>query len=139
MTRKEFCDKVLGKLNAPKSANNRRALVAWAHTEGYGGINNPFNTSLKLEGSTTYNSHGVQNYVSIEDGVTATVRTLKEGREEWGYRRIINRLRDDADPEQTLKALINSSWGTTDLVLRVLEDVRDDFQTYADAPAAKEA
>lgn len=136
MTRKEFADALLIKLRAPRGANNRRALVAWMQTEGYGGRNNPLNTTMKMPGSTTFNTHGVQNYVSIVDGVNAAARTLTEGQEEWGYDRIIRRLEKDAAPEDTLRALVRSSWGTTDLVFDVLEDVQSNFQAMADKPAA---
>lgn len=136
MTRKEFADALLVKLNAPRSAHNRRALVAWMQTEGYGGRNNPLNTTLKMPGSTTFNSHGVQNYVSEIDGVNAAARTLTEGQEEWGYDRIIRRLQKDAEPDATLRALVRSSWGTTDLVFDVLEDVLNDFKAMAEQPAS---
>jgi len=138
ITRKEFADRMLTKLGAPTSANNRRALVAWMHTEGYGGKNNPLNTSLKMPGSTTFNSHGVQNYLEITDGVSAAARTLLEGEEEWNYEPIITLLQQNRKPERTLAALLKSSWGTTDLVLRVLDDVRADFDKYASADAARE-
>jgi hypothetical protein len=37
---------------------------------------NPFNTTLRLSGSTTYNTVGVQNYSDINQGVQATADTL---------------------------------------------------------------
>lgn len=141
ITRRQFADRLLRRIQAPVTRHNRVALVSWMQTEGYGGRNNPMNTTLRLPGSTTFNSHGVQNYVTIDQGCEAIARTLLHSNEEYRYASIIRHLRRDERPRYTLEALLRSSWGTTDLVLDVLEDAQDQdkWEALATAPAAKEA
>ena len=71
MTRIEFANALLSRLRAPTTRRNRQAMIAWMQTEGYGGKNNPLNTTMPMPGSTIFNTHGVRNYVSIDDGVEA--------------------------------------------------------------------
>lgn len=61
---------------APESL---RLLAAWAQAEGGNARWNPLNTTLKLAGSTDYNSAGVQNYFRPTEGVCATGLTLVNG------------------------------------------------------------
>ena len=136
VTRGKFANDLLTRLGAPRTRRNRQALVAWMQTEGYGGKNNPLNTTMKMPGSTTFNTHGVQNYTTIEQGNEAAYRTLTQSDERYGYGKIISSLRNNRRPRRTLQALIDSSWGTTDLVLEVLEDVQRTWPDMAAKPAA---
>ena len=136
MTRLEFANALLARLKAPTTRRNRQAMVAWMQTEGYGGKNNPLNTTMPMPGSTIFNTHGVRNYVSIDDGVEAAARTLLQSDARYGYAKVIERFRNSRPPARTLQALIDSSWGTTDLVLRVLEDVKRTWPDMGEAPAA---
>lgn len=74
-----FAQQVLYQLGFPQTAQNINFLVAWANREGGGGANNPLNTTQRYAGSTSFNKVGVQNYATIQDGITATVQTLNNG------------------------------------------------------------
>ena len=135
-TRGKFANDLLTRLGAPTSRRNRQALVAWMQTEGYGGKNNPLNTTMAMPGSTIFNTHGVRNYVSLDQGLEAAHKTLILSDVRYGYDRVVRRLRQSRPPHSTLTALIDSSWGTTDLVLDVLEDVKRTWPEMASKPAA---
>jgi hypothetical protein len=127
MTRGEFARRVLesAKLHAPVTIHTRRALQAEMQAEGGSARFNPFNTTRRLPGSSNYNSVGVQNYASPQQGIEATVLTLMENQP--GYARIRKRLRSNASAPEILKAIGESSWGTDGkLALAVLDDIRHD-------------
>ena len=113
-----FYREILRGIGAPTTANNLAFIYAWRQAEGGKANYNPFNTTHKMPGSTLYgtNKHGVQNYLTPRDGVTATVNTLKNGK----YDSILTLLRADADPTDVAKAVIASPWGTKGLLLDVL-------------------
>jgi murein DD-endopeptidase MepM/ murein hydrolase activator NlpD len=113
---KNFYAKILENLNAPVTDENMKFMYAWRQAEGKGGTYNPFNTSWDLPGSTVMNSHGVRNYKSLEDGMIATVKTLKNPR----YRCIVNGLRDDIGAINVAKCESLKTWGTGDLVVKVV-------------------
>ena len=71
-----FYKQLLNKLGAPQTDGNLLFLKAWRQAEGGMAKYNPFNTTLRLSGSTTYNTVGVQNYSDINQGVQATADTL---------------------------------------------------------------
>lgn len=73
----------------PQTPANIGSINAWQQREGGGGQNNPLNTTQKMPGSTSFNSVGVQNYPSMQEGVRATLITLHNGR----YNDILMRLR----------------------------------------------
>lgn len=121
--RGEFTAEVTRELGAPVTLHTRRALQAELQAEGGDARYNPFNTTLRLPGSTTYNSVGVQNYTDAAQGVEATVKTLKE--QGHGYHKIRRRLRANASAGEIVRAFGESAWGTNlTLVLAVLDDIR---------------
>lgn len=111
-----FFGPLLEKIGAPKSDENIKFLMAWSQAEGKGGKNNPFNTTWKLDGSTSINSHGVKDYLSITDGIDATYKTLKHNR----YRCIVNGLVNDIGADKISSCHSLKTWGTGDLVAKVL-------------------
>lgn len=91
----QFADAVLAGLGAPITQGNRAVIYAWANAEGGTAENNPLNTTLPAPGTTDYNSIGVKNYGSFDQGVTATVNTLKGS----AYSGIVSDLRKgNVDP-----------------------------------------
>jgi hypothetical protein len=82
-TRQQFCSdlaKALG--NSNPSSQIMAFLIGWSVEEsghspraGY----NLWNTTLKLPGSTTFNSAGVQSYATYGDGIRANAQTLNNG------------------------------------------------------------
>lgn len=109
-------EKILEGLGAPVTPENMKFMLAWRQAEGGGGKYNPFNTTQKMPGAVSINTHGVKSYQSIEDGVNATIKTLKNGR----YDCIVNGLVNDIGAENIAKCESLKTWGTGDLVAKVV-------------------
>ena len=90
-------------------------MYAWRQAEGGGAKNNPFNTTQKWYGATNYNSIGVKNYQTPEDGIQATCKTLKNGR----YDNIIKGFKNNSGLSNLADAVTSSKWGTTDLLRKI--------------------
>ena len=121
----EFYKSILKGIGAPITDENMKFFYAWRQAEGGKARNNPFNTTQSKPGSTFYNclkkgvsgcKSGVRNYLSSQDGVDATVRTIKNGR----YQNIINSLKLGDSAEKSALALKSSPWGTGELALKVV-------------------
>ena len=117
-TDENFYKKLLENLGAPVSDENMKFVIAWRQAEGRGGRYNPFNTTHKLKDSTKMNSAGVQHYKSAEDGMIATLKTLNNGR----YNCIVNGLRNDIGASEIAKCQSLKTWGTGDLVAKVIRN-----------------
>jgi hypothetical protein len=79
------------------------------------GLNNPFDTSLSVPGSTTLsgNSAGVQDYPDAATGIQATADTLVKSDSAYGYGRLLSALADPSSSLSTLEATENAtSWGS---------------------------
>ena len=113
---KEFYERLLKELNAPVTDENMKFLLAWRQSEGKAGKYNPFNTTHKMPNSTNYNSVGVKNYATIEDGLKATIKTLLNGR----YDCIVSGLRNDIGAKKIASCSSLHTWGTGDLVAKVV-------------------
>lgn len=111
-----FANDLLDRLGFPKTAENVRAIDAWARAEGTRASNNPLATTQGWAGATKFNSVGVRNYLSYEDGLAATVKTLNNGY----YPNILAALRSGTDALAVGRAVADSPWGTGEGVLRVL-------------------
>ena len=101
---------VLDRLRAPRCANNLIVMVAWAQQENTSAAWNPLATTYDEPGATLFNSVGVKNYVSLAQGLDATVGTLRLGFRTFGYGAIIEDLRVCADPVTTATAINASAW-----------------------------
>lgn len=115
----DFYKSILKCLEAEPTKSNMLFMYAWRQAEGGKAKNNPFNTTLKMPGSTNYNSVGVKNYSTPEEGIEATCKTLKNGRNKYGYDKIIDGLKNDIGLSKLSDAVINSKWGTKDLLRKV--------------------
>jgi hypothetical protein len=100
----------LPRLGAPVCGNNMVAVVAWQAQEGTRAAWNPLATTRGMPGSTRFNSHGVQNYRSVEEGLQATVLTLRDGWTIYGYGPIVANLQRCAPPQATAEAIRASRW-----------------------------
>jgi hypothetical protein len=121
----DFYKKVLEGIGAPVTPENMKFLYAWRQAEGGKAKNNPFNTTQSKPNSTFYNClkkgisgcvAGVRNYATEQDGIDATIKTLKNGR----YTNIINALKKGDSAQNVAMALKNSPWGTGELALKVV-------------------
>lgn len=70
-------DRLLEAMGLAPTPARRLFLQAWAACEGGTAHYNPLNTTLKVAGSTTYNSAGVQNFPDELAGIAATLLTLR--------------------------------------------------------------
>src|SRR5215831_18398395 len=100
---------VLRGIGAPATPGNLKFLNAWQQAEGGGASFNPLNTTQPAGGAGSYNSVGVRNYRSPQQGVQATVRTLLNGH----YDEIVSGMRSGAHPAQLAAAVGASPWGTS--------------------------
>lgn len=111
----DFYKSVLKCLGAQPTKGNMSFMYAWRQSEGGQADNNPFNTTMKMKGATNYNSVGVKNYRSFEDGVKATCKTLKLSY----YTDIVNGLKNDVGLYELSRMNSLKKWGTGDLVAKV--------------------
>ncbi len=79
-TAESFWSLVLADMGAPITQANIDALNTWSQHEGTSARFNPLATTQRETGSTSFNSVGVQNYTSAEQGAAATAHTLENGR-----------------------------------------------------------
>lgn len=82
-TRADFLTGVLKRIGAPTEGlagrRNLDFMVAWARAEGTSAAFNPLATTRDAPGATSFNSVGVKNYTSFEQGVGATADTISSG------------------------------------------------------------
>src|SRR5205823_5717775 len=72
-------------------------------------IADPLADPLSMPSSTTFNPSGVQDYVSLDQGLQATRYTLVNGAG-LGYGAILSELAGCADPMSTARAISASMW-----------------------------
>jgi hypothetical protein len=107
----------LTKLGKPMTAENVRAMQAWQQAEGTSAQFNPLATTQGgYAGETRFNSVGVKNYASYQDGLNANVQAITNGL----YSNILSALSQGNDANAVARAIANSPWGTGPLVERVL-------------------
>jgi hypothetical protein len=107
----------LTKLGKPITSDNVRALTAWQQAEGTAAHFNPLATTQGgYTGETQFNSVGVKNYASYDDGLNANIKAITNGL----YSNILSALSAGNDANAVAKAIANSPWGTGSLVERVL-------------------
>jgi hypothetical protein len=122
-------------VGAPVCRSNRVVVVSWQVQEFTQAAWNPLATTHGMPGSWSFNSVGVQNFVSLEQGLRATEQTIEHGWGVYGYGAIVEDLRRCAEPEETARAIAASSWCPGCLngmyVLGVVPKVDADLATYA--------
>jgi hypothetical protein len=108
----QFAVSVLKAVGAPINHNNVAALVGWANAEGGNWNNsaryNPLNTTQGAPGATAINSVGVKSYNNWQQGINATVQTLRNG----NYGGILGALHT-SNPQAVAQAIGASPWGTS--------------------------
>ncbi|MGQ0824457.1 MAG: hypothetical protein ACT4OX_05385 [Actinomycetota bacterium] len=107
----------LDALSMPKTAENVSAMTAWQQAEGTSARFNPLATTQGgFDGATKFNSVGVKNYASYEDGIAANIRAITNGR----YENVLAALRRGDSAMAVADAIAASPWGSGELVKRVL-------------------
>ncbi len=108
----------LTKVGMPITSENIRAISAWEQAEGTKASFNPLATTQSgFAGETKFNSVGVKNYATYQDGIDANAHALLNGR----YTNILDALRAGNSATAVAQAIADSPWGTHGGVLRVLQ------------------
>jgi hypothetical protein len=127
----------LGRIGAPVARNNLVVMVAWETAEYTAARWNPLATTYPMTGSTMFNSSRVRNYLSLSQGLDATIATLRAPG--YGYDAILAGLARNADPMTTAQAINASRWcsGCTNgrYVIYIVPVVEQYFDRYANARA----
>lgn len=104
----------LTRLGKPTTSSNIKAVTTWMAWEGGHWKNtanyNPLNTTLNSSGATSINKVGVKAYQSYEQGMQATLDTIKVNK--YGYPQILKALSSGTDTQGVIDAVNSSKWGT---------------------------
>lgn len=119
------------RLRLPTTDNNLKAMVTWIQSENSNARFNPLDTTEPWEGSSDFNSAGVKNYSTYQNGLDATVATLLNGL----YGPIVQALSSDSPPAVTCSLIENSPWGSKPSS-ELLAQVVADYNHYASLPIA---
>jgi hypothetical protein len=108
---RQWATAVLRKLGKPVNDRSVSNLVGWARAEGGHTANdaryNYLNTTQPMPGAGNTGTQGnIKVYRSLQQGIDATVKTLRNGR----YGGIIQAL--DSSPQRLAAAIDSSPWGT---------------------------
>jgi hypothetical protein len=107
----------LERLGMPVTSENVRAVVAWQRAEGTAARFNPLATTQGgFAGATKFNSVGVKNYATYDDGIAANIKAITNGR----YENVLAALRHGDSAIAVARAIKDSPWGSGDLVLKIL-------------------
>lgn len=117
LTEDNFYTKFLENIGAPVTDENLKFVYGWRQSEGKAGEFNPFNTTQPWPNSTRFSDKGVRNYATIEDGMAATVKTIKNGY----YECILSGLRNNIGALEIAKCPSLKTWGTGTLLFEVLK------------------
>jgi hypothetical protein len=114
--REQWAHDFLTGLGMPVTTENVKAMVAWQQAEGTRAANNPLATTQNMPGATRFNRVGVKNFLTYDDGITANIKAITNGR----YPNILAALQAGNSAEAVAQAIAASPWGTGQGVLRVL-------------------
>jgi len=121
-------------VGAPGCRSNLVVLVAWQYSEFTQAAWNPLADTFPMPGSTDFNSFGVQNYVSFEQGVEAVRHTLTNG-PTLGYPAIVSGLTSCSGAMTTANAIRASAWcrgcAGGAYVTGVVPKIEADYELYA--------
>lgn len=106
----DWASRFLQALGAPDCRDNLVVTIAWQANEFTQARWNPLATTHPMPGSTVFNAVGVQDYISLDQGLQATADTLTGGAASFGYAAILDALRSCADAETTAEAINASAW-----------------------------
>lgn len=113
----QFSRDVLAAIGAPATEQNMAVMSAWVKAEGTKARYNPLATTRNAPGATQFNSVGVKNFSSYQEGVATTVGAITNGL----YGNVIAALRRGDDAYAVADAIKESPWGSGALVRSVLE------------------
>ncbi len=106
----DWAQRFLAHIGAPTCRHNVVVVVAWQANEFTQARWNPLATTHRMAGSTGFNDVGVQNYVSLTQGLRASAETLTGGAMSFGYRAILDALGRCDGAMTTAEAIRASAW-----------------------------
>lgn len=126
MNRGEFGRECFKRVSVPPNGKTLTFFVAWCAFENTMALNNPCATEKHYGNSYDFNSAGVQNYPTWQDGVDAWVLTIENGY----YDNLLKVLRKStSSPRAMLNALDNAPWGSHPNTI-LYEIVEKDYNRY---------
>ena len=132
----DWAARFLGHIGAPACRDNLIVVVAWQANEFTEARWNPLATTHRMKRSTSFNTVGVQNYLSLTQGLRASAETLTGGAASYGYAAILDALHRCARDMATAEAIRASAWcrgcSNGGYVTELIPTVRSYFDRYAD-------
>ena len=131
MNRGDWAKALLDALGYSADQNTLPAIVAMEAEQNTAALNNPLATTEPGYGGTDLagNSAGVKNYPTWQDGIDATVATLKNGL----YDGVLAAL-SSGSAVQVLQQWAKSPWGGGRGALDILPSVQAHYEEYASVP-----
>jgi peptidoglycan hydrolase CwlO-like protein len=130
----DWAGRFLEHLGAPTCRHNLVVVMAWQANEFTEARWNPLATTHRMARSTSFNHVGVQNYVSLTQGLRASTETLTGGATSFGYRAILDALGGCGDAMTTAEAIRASAWcrgcSNGGYVTELVPVVQDYFDRY---------
>ena len=109
-TARERADRFLRFVAAPTCRDNLVVVMAWQANEFTQARWNPLATTHRMKRSASFNEVGVQDYVSLTQGLRASAETLTGGATSYGYQVILGALGRCDDAVTTAEAIRASAW-----------------------------
>jgi hypothetical protein len=106
----KWAEQLLGMIGAPVNKNTLSLIRAWAAAENTKAAFNPLATTLPMQGASNFNSVGVKNYTTWQQGLSATAKTLLNTPSEGP---ILQALRGNLPAEDIARIIGLSPWGTS--------------------------
>lgn len=108
--------------NAAPSEDTQKLVAAWTRAENTQAKNNPLATTFNTDNATQFNSAGVKNYPTREEGINASVRTLQGNFP--GYGALEQALKNN-DPARALASGGFDTWGSHTSAVLILYNAGD--------------
>jgi hypothetical protein len=122
-TRRQWAIDFAAALGNPKpNAATLSWISAWLAKENTKATFNPLATTYKLPPYSDFNPVGVKNYTTRNQGIEATVRTLRGAHQ--GYSGIIEGIVRN-DPQKAADSLMVAPWGTNGAAVMLLWKTSD--------------
>lgn len=106
----DWAHRFLRYLDAPTCRDNLVVVMAWQANEFTQARWNPLATTHRMKRSASFNEVGVQDYLSLTQGLRASAETLTGGAASYGYGAILDALGRCADAITTADAIRASAW-----------------------------
>ncbi|MEP6972721.1 MAG: hypothetical protein ABI869_01100 [Actinomycetota bacterium] len=106
----DWATRFLQHIGAPTCRDNLVVVVAWQANEFTQARWNPLATTHVMKRSTSFNVVGVQNYLTLTQGLRASELTLTGGASSFGYGTILDALHSCIGAMKTAEAIRASAW-----------------------------